>query len=125
MTEPQPWVPLKVCWKCKKEQETASSPFCKKGSPRGSLLPSRICPSNRRLRQRRCRRCILLLMLSEDGLEAMVLWAGELSSAQLPGALLLVLLAVYLSFQPVAFTFFWEKGWEVATTLATGRVLIS
>lgn len=64
-------------------------------------------------------------MLSEDGLEAMVLWAGELSSAQLPGALLLVLLAAYLSFQPVAFTFFWEKGWEVATTLATGRVLIS
>lgn len=73
------------------EQETASSPFCKKGSPRGSLLPSRICPSNRRLRQRRRRHCILLLMLAEDGLESMVLWAGDLSSAQLPGALLLVL----------------------------------
>lgn len=52
------------------QKRARNFPLCKKRSPGGSLLPSRICPSNRRLRQRRCRRCILLLMLSEDG------WAG-------------------------------------------------
>lgn len=115
MTETQPWVTLKVCWKCKTEQETGSSPSHKKGSSlRGSLLPSRICPSTKRLRKRRCICCILLLSLAEDGLEATVLWAGEVSSAQLPCTLLLVLAAAYISSQPVAFTFFGEKRWEVS-----------
>lgn len=111
MIEPQPHVPLKVCWKCKRQKKLNSLPsfLCRKGSLRGPLLPSRIRPSTRRLRQRRCSRCILLLSLAEDGLETMELQAGEVSSAQLPCALLLLLLTAYICFQPMTFTFFWKR----------------
>lgn len=94
----------------KEGQETGSSPFHKKRSLTVSLLPSRICPITRRLKQRRYSCCILMLSLAGAGLETVVLHAGEVSSAQLPCALPLVLTAAYLSFQPMAFTFFWRRG---------------
>lgn len=79
----------------KKERESSNLP--RSGSLRGPILPSRICPSNRRLKQRRRSRCILLLSLAEDGLEAMELQAGEASPAQLPWALLLLLPTAYIA----------------------------
>lgn len=98
-------VPLKVC-----KREKKLNPLTSAG--KATLLPSRICLSSRRLRQRRCSRCILLLSLAEDGLKAMELQAGEVSSAQLPCSLLLLLLlpTAYISFQLMAFTFFWRLG---------------
>lgn len=103
--EQQLHVPLKVC-----KREKKLSPLTSTG--KATLLPSRICPSSRRLRQRRCSCCILLLSLAEDGLKAMELHAGQVSSAQLPCSLLLLLLlpTAYISFQPMAFTFFWSLG---------------
>lgn len=90
--------PSKSLLEIQKKEETASSHFHRKARLRGPLLPFRICPSNRRLRQRRCGRCILLLRLAEDGLEVMELQAGEVSSAQLPCTLLLLLTTAYISF---------------------------
>lgn len=104
-----------------KKEETEPSHFHRKARVRGPLLPLRMCPSNRRLKQRRCSRCILLLSLAEDGLEAMGLQAGEVRSAQLPCALLLLPTA-YISFQPMAFTFFQRLGG--CTSLTTGWILI-
>lgn len=65
--------PPKSLLEMQKREETGFSQFHRKGSLRGPLLPSRMSPSTRRLRQRRYSRCILLLSLAEDELEAMEL----------------------------------------------------
>lgn len=114
--------PSKSLLEMQKREEAESSHFPRKGNLRGPILPSRICPGNRRLKQRRCTRCILLLSLAEDGLEAMELQAGEVSSAQLPVPCCCCSpLLIYPSSPWLSLSF---GGWEVVKRITTGWILI-